>query len=239
MLLFTANLCFADDYDDYIEKNFAVPEKDEIQELHGYIEYVEDPQDAIYLDSYNQTKGINITTPQKFAKSGLATKAKPDLSIFNTENIEKASNFNSQEYMIHPTSSSYSGKVGRFTLGTSYSSYLDSAEINYSTNVFSRYEGKRFALTTTFSKSTRSDYASYKDKISIAPEIKLTKRLSLLDVFQTDLSQISKKNELVLRYKPNFRKYADKVQFELGAGQSYYNDAYINSSIRFSTNFKL
>ena len=40
------------------------------------------------------------------------------------------------------------------------------------------------------------------DKFYIAPELKITKRLSLLDVMKTDVAQVNKSNELILRYTP-------------------------------------
>jgi len=56
---------------------------------------------------------------------------------------------------------------------------------------------------------------------------------------KTDVYQINKSNELVLRYTPHMKKYAEELQFEVGAGQTFYADTYVNSSLRFSTNFKL
>lgn len=120
-----------------------------------------------------------------------------------------------------------------------YDSSLGSAQVNYSTGLFTKYEGKHFALSTAFSKNTNCNYDSYSDKFFIIPELKLTRRLSLLDVMQTDVNQINKSNELVLRYTPHFKKHPDDVQFEFGAGQSFYEDTYINSSVRFSTKFRL
>ena len=116
---------------------------------------------------------------------------------------------------------------------------MDNAGASYSTEVFTKYEGKHFAFKTAFSKSTNSSYNSYDDRMYFAPELKLTKRLSIIDALQTDMIQINRKNEVVLRYNPPIKKYADEVQLELGAGQSFYENNYINSSIRFSTRFKL
>jgi hypothetical protein len=153
--------------------------------------------------------------------------------------LSAASKFSSQEYAINPVSTSYVQKFGKFSFGTIYDSSLDSASVNYATSIFSKYEGKHFAFSTEFEKNTNLNNADFNDKIFIVPELKLTKRLSLLDVMQTDVNQINKKNEIVLRYTPHFKNYADDVQLEIGAGQTFYNDDYVKSSVRFSTKFKL
>lgn len=209
-------------------------------ELNGYVEYNSEPEEAtaIHLEPV-ETKTINFSQPKKVDSSIPDGFKKPTFHPIETNALESASKFSTQEYDISPVSTSYGKKLGRFTFGTMYNSSMGSAQANYSTGIFSKYEGKHFALSTIYSKSTNSNYDSYSDKFSFAPELKLTKRLSLLDVMQTDVYRINTSNELVLRYTPHIKKYADDVQFELGAGQSYYDANYINSSIRFSTRFKL
>lgn len=248
MLIFASNICIAQDSantdtgivpEEDIESYFKQDEPEEI--LNGFVEYNQEPHeaDAIILDSV-KTKNINFAQPRKINSESLITNFKKP--IFNPiqDQLEPASRFSSPEYDIKPVSTTYGKKLGKFSFGTMYNSSLSSfASANYSTGLFAKYEGKYFALGTGFSKSTNYNYDSYKDKIYFVPELKLTKRLSLLDVMQTDVYQIKKSNELVLRYKPNFKKYADDVEFEVGAGQSFYDESYVNSSVRFSTRFKL
>ena len=246
MLICFAQICIAEgETEEDIDSFFA--EDTPAIELHGHLEYnnqsqlTEDEQEknAVRLDDAVITNSINFTEPKKISSKSLISKSKKPTFHPIQNDLESASKFATQEYDINPVSTTYSEKFGRLSFGTMYNSSLDSAQVNYSTGIFTKYEGKRFALSTAFSKSTNSNYDSYNDKFYIAPEIKLTKRLSLLDVMQTDVNQINKKNELVLRYTPHFKKYADDVQFELGAGQSFYEDNYIKSSVRFSTKFQL
>lgn len=242
--IFFAQICLANDENIEDIDSYFVDEPQQTQELNGYIEYnqpegeAEQEQNAIRLDSA-QTTGINISKPKSLgSKSLLSNSRKPSFQPIQ-DNMDSASKFATQEYSIRPISSTYSKKYGKFSFGTMYDSSVGSAQVNYSTGLFSKYEGKHFALSTAFQKSTNSNYDSYNDKFFVAPELKLTKRLSLLDVMQTDVNQINKKNEVVLRYTPHFKKYADDVQLELKAGQSFYEDSYINSSVQFSTRFKL
>lgn len=227
------------------EQNVSLQSDSDI-ELNGYLQYnqqgEEDVEDSsIHLDPV-ENRSVNFSKPKKLNSNDLfADFKKPSFSpIQDQENLEAAaSKFSSQEYQINPVSTSYSKKIGRFSFGTMYDSYIDSAQVNYSTGLFSKYETKHFAVSTAFSKSTNSNYDTYNEKIYLIPEWKITKRLSLLDVMQTDVEQINKKNELVLRYTPHFKNHSDDVQFEVGAGQSYYDDNYVKSSVRFSTKFKL
>lgn len=229
-----------EDVDSYFSEE---PQAVQTPELHGYLEYnqgsqtQEVEQESIYLKS-NNIKNINISQPRKIeSKSLISNMKKPTLEPIQ-DKLNAVSRFASQEYNITPVSTSFGRKIGRMTFGTMYDSSLDSGTQSNTTGLFARYDGKHFALSTAFSKSANYNSADYNDKVYFAPELKLTKRLSLLDVMQTDVNQINKKNEVVLRYTPHLKKYADDVQFEVGAGQSYYDESYVKSSVRFSTRFK-
>lgn len=232
-----------EDIDSYFNEE---PQTVQSPELHGSIEYNQTPQaqeeeqESVYLSPGN-IKNINISQPKKIESKSLISNVKKPTFQPIQDQMNVASKFAAQEYNIAPISTSYGKKIGKMTFGTMYDSSLDSgsgAQSN-TTGFFAKYEGKYFALNTAFSKNTNYNYDDYSDKIYVAPELKLTKRLSLLDIMQTDVNQISKRNEVVLRYTPHLKKYADDVQFEVGAGQSYYNDNYVKSSVRFSTRFKL
>lgn len=209
-------------------------------QYNGYLQYNEMEQEpteeAIELEPV-ETAQVNFSKPKSVSSKSLLPEKKPIFSPMQ-DSLEPASKYAAQEYDISPVSTSYSKKYGQFSFGTSFDQYIDSARPSYTTGVFAKIEGKYLALKTVFSKNTQ-DYDSYSDKIYIAPELKLTKHLSLLDVMQTDVFQINKKNEVVLRYTPHMKKYADDVQFEVGVGQSFYESDYVNSSVRFSTRFKL
>lgn len=247
IIILGAPFCLAED--ESIDKinSYFQDEPEQAQELQGHLEYnnveneneIDEEKNAIWLDSA-QTKSINISQPKSLeSKSLIVGVKKPNLGPMQNE-LAPASKFATQEYNIKPVSTSYSKKFGKFSFGTTYDSSLsNNAQTSYSTGIFSKYENKFFALSTAYSKNTTSNYDNYNDTFSIAPELKLTKRLSLLDVMQTDVNQINKSNNIVLRYTPHSKKYADDVQLELRAGQSFYDDTYIKSSIQFQTKFKL
>lgn len=221
-------------------------------ELQGYLEYDETPNDTIYLKeqvessqntiylkSPSNVNSLKLKAPAKVGTKSLISTSIKKIPMSEVDSLDAASKFSTQEYNISPINGDYTIKSGGMSFGTVYNSDIDGAQSVYSTGVFTKYEGNHFAVKAGFTKNTKSAYSSYSDKIFFAPELKLTKRLSILDVIQTDMQQINKKNEVVLRYTPSIKKHADDVQFEVGAGQYFYENNYINSSVRFSTRFKL
>lgn len=246
IILLNIQVCLANEESIEDINSYFQDEPEQTQELQGHLEYnntespdeVDEEKNAIWLDS-TLSKSINISKPKSFESKSLITGVKrPNLGPLQND-LAPASKFATQEYNIKPVSTSYSKKFGKFSFGTTYDSSLSGAQNSYTTGIFSKYENKFFAFSTAYSKNTNSRYDNYNDTFSIAPELKLTKRLSLLDVMQTDVNQINKSNNIVLRYTPHFKKYADDVQLELKAGQSFYDDSYIKSSIQFQTRFKL
>lgn len=242
MTILGINVCLADDVisDGTDEDNIFTDDTPAAEQLNGYIEYNEPEREenAIYLNAPININSINLTTPKKIGSKSLLPEKKPTFEPMGNP-LHAASEVYSDEYSIQPLSTSYSQKVGKFNFGTSFDTSLSSARLSNSTGFFAKYEGKHFALNTVYVKSANNYNSSYDDSFIIAPEWKITKRLSLLDVMQTDLYQIDKSNQIVLRYTPHLKKYADDVQFELGAGQSFYENNPVGSKVRFSTRFKL
>lgn len=244
LLLLSINICRAEDAigDNIDGDNVFTDDTPAAEELHGFVEYNEPEEEgnnAIYLKEPININNINISEPKKIGSKSLIPDAKKPTFQPMGNPLETASKFYTDEYHIKPVSASYSQNLGKLSFGTTFDTYLSSARLSNSTGFFAKFDGKRLALTAIYSKSANNYNSYYDDSISVAPELKLTKRLSLLDVMQTDVYQIDKSNQVVLRYTPHLKKYADDVQFEVGAGQSFYENNFIGSKIRFSTRFKL
>lgn len=243
LLIFSINICHAQDAvsDNTDEDNvFTDDASAATEQLNGYVEYnAPEEENAIYLKEPININNINLSAPKKIGSKSLLPETKRPTFEPMGRPLEAASEVYSDEYSIRPFSTSYSQNVGKLSFGTSFDTSLSSARLNNSTGLFAKYEGKHFALNTIYVKSANNYNSSYDDSFIVAPEWKITKRLSLLDVMQTDLYQIDKSNQIVLRYTPHLKKYADDVQFELGAGQSFYENNPVGSKVRFSTRFKL
>ena len=221
-------------------KSIAQDSPDFIKELHGYVEYnqnneQDDPRN-IYLEP-EAKKFINISQPQSIKSNSLNLK-KNNFEVFSSD-MSKISAFTSrQEHIINSKHGSTAHTFRNITFGTEYDSSLDDGEITYMTGIYTKFDSKRAALTLSARTETGNAFSYYTDKIVIAPELKLTNRLSILDIAQTDTKQVSQKNEIVLRYNPKIKNHTDDLFFELGAGNSYREMEYVKSSIRFSTKFK-
>lgn len=207
--------------------------------LQGYLEYTDVQEDSILLEDDSYKNSLNLKAPPRInAASLIPSKLKQSPHLVDRR-LETASKFSDLEYSIAPISSSFEGKAGKFSMGTMYNSSLSGAQLSYATGMFAKYNGKYVALTTAFSKNTKSTFDAYSDKVYFAPELKLTKKFSIVNISQFDVMQPRSQSKVVLRYKPTFNGFADDVQFELGAGQSFAENKPINSSVEFSTKFKL
>lgn len=260
MLICCMQLCFANEeqvgqipQSEQIEQAEQTEPEESYEEINSYFE-TEPEQTTVFEGhvEYNQnefdtegntielenarTHALNLSKPQRISAKSLSKK--PTFHPIQDE-LKSASMFSSLEYNIKSVSTSYSQNFGKFSFGTMYDSGLSKASRSDSTALFAKYELKYAAMSMGFSKSTNYNENSYNDEFFFAPELKLTKRLSLLDVLETDVSQINKSNEVVLKYTPHLKNHEDDVQLELGAGQSFYQDNFIKSSVRFSTKFKL
>src|SRR5574344_113928 len=220
-------------------------DENENEEITDYIKQeraLENTENTVGLEDNEIGKhSVNIKAPPKFKSKSLITKKEKENPQIQTSSVilNTSSRFADPEYQIGSVSTSYVAKSGNFSVGTSYYSGLDSASLSSSTGVFTRYDGKHFAISSSFNKSGQYNDNNYSDNFSVAPELKITKRLSFVDVLQTDANQLNKSNKMVLRYNPKIKSHTDDVQLEFGFGQSFYENQYVKSSVSFSTRFKI
>ena len=182
---------------------------------------------------------INLKTPQP-----IKAKSFKEYKIGNVQTVDptrylRTSKYSTQEYSIAPLTSGVVKKSGKFSYGTIFSSEIDTAQLENSTKVFTRYETEKYAFSTTFSKTEATNYGGTRSSLYLAPELKLGKGFSIKDVMRGDIETTKKKNEIVLIYKPPSLANTNSLQFEIGAGQSFYENADSRSTFRFSTSFKL
>lgn len=250
ILFLTYQVCLADEE---AVNNIFTNDPQTQTELHGYLEYDEVPDETIYLEEQPELEpvnsiqlkepevknNLNLKAPQRVGSKSLISNKLKQTPVLNVRAVDFVSKFSAPEYNIAPVNSYYSMEAGPVSFGTTYDKGMSKAQQNYSTGVFARYDGRHFAVTSAVSKNASGRYDETGDTLYFAPELKITKRLSLLDAIESDISQTNKSNEIILRYKPHWKKHADDVQFELGAGQNFYENNYINSTVRFSTRFKL
>lgn len=205
------------------------------QTLKGNVSFDEDS--AIYLDKSISRPILNIKPPNTLIPVYTPTFA--DTRIRERSALAKSSKLTGDEYYITPVFNYVSEQAGNFSYGTYYGASMDSAQMTYSTSMFTRYDSKKYALTGTVSTDTQSIDGSYRSMLGIAPEIKITKALAVRDTFKTYMGVPIKKNSISMIYTPQLKKYIDSLRFELGLSQTFYESGYSNASVEFSTKFKL
>ena len=203
--------------------------------LQGGVVFEEDS--VIYLDKSIERPALNIKSPNTLIP--VYTPTFVDTRIRSRSALAQASKLTGSEYYITPIFHYINEQVGNFSYGTYYGASMDSAQMTYSTSLFTRYDTQRLALTGTLSTDAQSIDGAYKNMIGIAPEIKITKALSIRDTIKTYMGVPVKKNQISLIYTPQLKKYIDSLRFELGLSQSFYENGVTNSAVEFTTKFKL
>ena len=208
--------------------------------LSGYVIFDDNVNNVIYLDENTEKPTLNLNNSSKITSAKNTKKNYNDL--INTKSV-----FNSQlnipEYKkIAPRLFSQIEKNDFFTYGTTFGTDVDntSAQLEYLANIYTRFETKYLAFSTTYSTCMGNFGANDLSRSFIlSPEVKLTRSLSVLNNFQVYMGRQKKKNEIVLRYRPHFKYHEDLLQMDIGAGQNYYDNGNTSSFFKFSTNFRL
>lgn len=228
--------------EDYSEDEMDEPEIEEYQigdmysdVLKGYAQYDEGEGDAVFLsDSIDEIQTIKLSKPQKVGCEKYAP-------LMNTDNRRINSSMNTLEYSIAPISgTSYAAKKGGFSAGTTYNQGIDYAELEQSTGVFSRYETKHFAISTSYARTINSTNNNYNDNVYLSPELIINQYFSLREVLSADIVKNRKTAEMIFSINPFGKKDTDRLRLELGAS-SVYDDknALLKNQFKFSTKFQL
>ncbi len=210
-------------------------------ELKGTVIYNEGAKqlEAIELDSNIQKPHINLKTSnmiipvkdEKIKTIGLERYAKSAISM--------ATRVTGEEYLIKPVWSYIEEQTGNFSYGTIYSSGLDSAQLQTTMNLYTRYDFKYFAITGAVA-TNESNVEGTKDEkiIQFAPEIKLSKSFVIRDTVQAYVNENYKKNKISIIYTPQWEKHPDILRFELGFSHTYYGGGRTRSALEFSTKIR-
>lgn len=213
--------------EEYIEPDTAI--------LKGYAEYIED-SDAIHLKDNTDEFVLNLKIPQKISSKSLLDKSKPNIAAKPLT----YSKFGTEEYKIVPTGRNTTISAGDFSFGATFDQDIDISEFEQTAGVFTAYNKGPFGLKTSYTRTIGSVYSNYSDNIYFAPELRINKIFTIKQVFSANVLTRRKKAELVLTIKPFALTNDDRLNLELGAGNTYNPDNdVVRSKIRFSTRFKL
>lgn len=144
---------------------------------------------------------------------------------------------NKNPYEQHSKTYTKEKKYGNFALGTKTDSMFAPDSYSQTNTTYIKYNKKRFTLNTSYKNDAFTSLEKTgKGTFAFTPEYKLNNHVTLQNVYSTNFMDRNRKNELIFSLKP-FKD--DRMNFDLGAGQSYSdNTTPIRSQINFSTKFK-
>lgn len=204
--------------------------------LKGYAEYVEDAEDVYLMDDHTQFT-LNLKTPQKVISQKIVDDNK---IVPKMDEIYSISKFKGEEYSISPTSRNVTVKDGGWSAGTTFSSGISTSQLENTTGLFTRYENKHFAITSAYAKNNMTTRGLTTDSFYVVPEFRLNSIFAVQEVLSADITRNRRSSELVLSVNPLGKKGIDRMNFEVGAKQTFdMNSGDMWSQFRFSTKFKL
>ena len=90
------------------------------------------------------------------------------------------------EYLINPTFGELTYQSGKFSYGTAFGTEIDTAQLEYRTKLFTRYDTKRFGIMTAIGKDAYTSSGRQLNSVYIVPEIKLGKGFTLVNAFKAN-----------------------------------------------------
>lgn len=228
------DLSLEDEYEDEVNYNMSDMYTDVLQ---GYAKYNEEDEQSIFLDSSAKDYFKLSNDSPNYAKSkSLFDYQKDTNRHFQYIPLTK---YNTEEYSIKEISGSASEKFGGFSTGTSFNQSLSSGDIEQTSKIFSKYEYKRFAISTSFAKTINALNSNYTDKFYVSPELKINDYFTLKENLSTDFVRKKNKAEVVLSINPFGKRDNDRLKFDFGASRTYnQSDDTFRSQVQFMTKFK-
>ena len=205
--------------------------------LKGYAVYNEEDEEGIELEiPESHFLALNIKNPISVGFENYSS-LKSD-SLFKQNQYSK---LNAPEYSITSLSGRKTKQIyNSFSIGTSFSQFIDTGELEQSSGIFSRYQYKRFALTTTYQRTLGTTNSTYSDNFYFAPEYKINDYFTVIERLSANPVTKKKKAEFVLSVNPMGKKDSDRIRFDIGASQSYDDENnLLKSQFKFYTVFKL
>lgn len=210
-------------------------------ELKGSVIYNEGVKhlEEIELDRTVEKPHINLKTSNMIIPVKDEKIKTNGLDIFERSAISMATRVTGEEYFIKPVWSYIEEQNGKFSYGTIYSSGLDTAQLQTTMNIYTRYDFKYFAITGAVGTNESNVEGTRDEKIiQFAPEIKLSKSFVIRDTVQAYVNEDYKKNKISIIYTPQWQAHPDILRFELGFSNTYYAGGKTRSAVEFSTRIR-
>lgn len=189
--------------------------------IKGRVEYDANGELFLDIDDVEKMK-LNVGIPNKYPKKSVLN----DKNLFSkVEEQRKLDVTHVDEYMITPTFNSLEYKSGNYTYGATFGTDMDTAQLEYRTKFFARYDNKIFGIMGALGKDAYTSSGIQMNSLYLAPEIKLSKSLTLVDTFKVNPDYDRYRNDIMLRYSPKIKNSRDRLNFEAGIGQTSYRSS--------------
>jgi len=194
-------------------------------------------ENAIYLDTedINANKETEEETQINYERTDIKPEQKDNsLDKLIYEDVNR----------IQPEKKSYSKTLSKditenIEVGTTNKTNTDGiSDPNDSASVYSKVSKDRYSLTTEYTQSNLTQSQNEQSgSVSLSPEIKFNKHVSVKNVYSENLQSNQRKNKVEFSLKP---LKDDRLDFNVGAGQTFSTDNQPSrSQIDFGAKFKL
>lgn len=191
---------------------------DKDYKIKGRVEY--DETGVMFLDTEDVDKfNIKVNLPKKYPKKSVLSDS---AILVKTEDHKRIKTPKIDEYTIVPTYNSLVYKSGNFSYGATFGTDMDTAQLEYRTKLFLKYDNRIFGIMTGLGKEAYTSSGTQMSSLYLAPEIKLTEGLSLVDTFKINPDYERCRSDIMLRYSPKIKNSRDILYLEAGAGQTSY-----------------
>ena len=205
------------DNNDVSEPKALLNDKD--YKIKGRVEY--DENGVMFLDTEDVDKlNLKVNLPKKYPKKSVLNEQDIFLKV---EEQRKLDNIQVDEYLITPTFGSLEYKSGNFSYGTTFGTDMDTAQLEYRTKFFARYDNKHFGIMGAVGKDAYTSSGIDMYSLYLAPEIKLSESFAIVDTFKANPDYERYRNDIMLRYSPKIKNSRDIFHLEAGVGQTSYH----------------
>ena len=124
------------------------------------------------------------------------------------------------------------------TLGAQYDTTFSQDDVSQKKKIYSKYQmNDRFSVDTSYSNNATGNINdSFQGSLSVTPEMKINKHMSIQNVLTRNIGAKSNSEEVKLNLEP-FKD--DRMNFNVGAGQTQYDDGSpIHTRLNVGTQFR-
>lgn len=209
---------------------------DENYKIKGRVEYNENG--VLFLDFEDKDlQSLKIRNPKKYSKKSVLSEKNLFAQI---EGQHKYRTPQVDEYWITPFLSQIEHKDGNVSYGADFSTEMDTAQLEYRTKFFVKYENRYLGVMTAVGQDEYTSTGIQMSSIYLSPELKLGRNISIAGLLKANPEYNRCRSDVMLRYKPKIKNSTDKLYFEAGLSQMSYFDLgeqnyqfYVSTKYRF------